>query len=112
MVDEQTCSISQYMDTSMRPDDWQNQFHTFITQETAGNIAKWVTRHCVYFKNHQTLLVTLRTRNQPRGESCVFVEVVHLFLLVGRCVKQTSDSHFGGDIENLKQNRGTNLLFF
>ena len=45
--------------------------------ETWRSIADWVC-----FKT-QTLLAILRTQNQPQEESCVFLEVEHLFLSVG-----------------------------
>ena len=67
-------------------DDKRGWFLTFITQTISDNIVMWETRHCtldwVYFKT-QTLLVILRTQNQPLVESCVFLEVEHLFQTVG-----------------------------
>ena len=52
----------------------------------SDNIVMWENRHSsadwVCFKT-QTLLVILRTRNQPQEESCIFLEVEHLFLSVG-----------------------------
>ena len=63
-------------------DDWQDWFHTFITQMTTDNSVTWVTRRSIVDWVHsktQILLATLRTRSQPRGESYVFLEVKHLF---------------------------------
>ena len=67
-------------------DDWQDWFHTFITQMNSGNIVMWVTRlsmvRWVYSKT-QTLLAILGTRNQPLGESYVSLEAEHLSPPVG-----------------------------
>ena len=50
------------------------------------NIVMWATQlsivDWVYFKT-QTLLATLKTQNQPLGETCVSSEVEHLFPSVG-----------------------------
>ena len=46
-------------------------------RETRHSIADWVR-----FKT-QTLLVILRTQNQPQEASCVFSEVEHLFQSAG-----------------------------
>ena len=53
---------------------------------SSDNIVMWETRHSivdsVYHKT-QTLLATLRTRNQPREESYVSSEAEHLSPSVG-----------------------------
>ena len=45
--------------------------------ETRHSIAEWV------YSKTQTLLATLKTRNQRQEESCVFSVVEHLFQSVG-----------------------------
>ena len=62
-------------------DVWQCWFRTFTTQVTTDNIVMWVTRLSIVdwvdFKT-LTLLETLRTQNQLRGESDVSSEAEHL----------------------------------
>ena len=45
----------------------------FVMWETRLSIVDWV------YSKTQTLLATLKTLNQPRGESYVLSEVEHLF---------------------------------
>ena len=70
-------------------DDWHAWCPTFITQVTTGNIVMWVTRlnivDWVYSKT-QTLLEILKNQNQHQAEFCAFLEVKHLYPLVG-CVR-------------------------
>ena len=77
-------------------DDWQDWFLTLITQMISDSIVMWETRHSIVdlvcFKI-QTLLVILRTQNQPREESCVFLEVETFVPVSWMCKKQTSVSH-------------------
>ena len=62
-------------------DDWQDRFHTFITQRNSHKTVMWATLlsivDWVYFKT-QTLLATLRTQHLPLEESCVYSEAEHL----------------------------------
>ena len=63
-------------------DDQQYWFHAFITQVNWSNIVMWETQHnnadLACFKT-QTLRATLRTLNQPRGESYENSHVEHSF---------------------------------
>ena len=55
MVCQQTCNSSTKMDSRLATDDWQDWFHTFITEATTCNIVMWVARisivDWVYSKN-------------------------------------------------------------
>ena len=70
-------------------DNMKDWFLTFITQTNSDNIVMWETRPSivdwVYFKI-QTLLATLRTRNQPQEVSCVvFLQekvVIHYSIII------------------------------
>ena len=67
-------------------DDWQEWFHTFTTQVTTDNVVMWVTRLSIVDwvrSKTQTLLATLKIRNQPREESYVSLEAEHLCPSVG-----------------------------
>ena len=83
--------------------DFSRSSHTI-----SDNIVMWESRHSiadwVCFKT-QTLLVILRTRNQPQEESCILLEVEHLFLVSWMCKKQTAVSHSSteSDIISLQQ---------
>ena len=70
-------------------------FLEFITQITVDNIVMWVIRQTIvdwYCCKTQTLLETLKIRNQPRREFCVSSEVEHSFPYVWMCKKQTNFS--------------------
>ena len=56
--------------------------------ETRHSIADWV------YSKTQTLLATLKARNQPQGESCVFFA-----RRTWMCKKQTSVSHISTESE-------------
>ena len=66
------------------------------------------TADCVYSKN-QILLVTLKIRNQLQEESYVFLEVEHLFQLVGCAKKQTSVCHRSAESETISLDAGLRM---
>ena len=66
--------------------DWQDCFHTFITQMNSDNIAMRVTPLSIVdlvCSKTKILLATLRTRNQHRKESHLSSEAEHLSPSVG-----------------------------
>ena len=76
MVCQQACKSSYKMDSGLRQTIRQDSLSYIHTKLTSGHIVMWVTRlsivDWVYFKT-QTLLATLRTRNQPQaGVLCIF----------------------------------------
>ena len=92
-LDEQTfCGLSVNLQEQsqnglrLTTDVWQDWFRTFITQMTTDDIVMRVTQHSIadlVYSKTQTLLATLRTRDQPQVVFCEFWEVGLLSQLVG-----------------------------
>ena len=83
--------------------DFLHSSHTI-----SNNLVMWETRHSIVnwvcFKI-QILLVILRTQLQPQDESCVLLELKHLFPSVG-CKKQTAVSHSSTESEMISLDDG------
>ena len=75
-------------------DDLKNQFHTNITQETTVNVVMWEMPHnivdWVFAKTQAGDLEV--SKSTSAGIFYVFLEVVHLFLLVG-CARSRRVCH-------------------
>ena len=85
---------------------------TSITQTISHNIVMWETRHTIVdwvcFKI-LTLLVILRTQNQPQEVSCVFLEVEHLFQSVGCARNRPLSSHSSTESEIISLDAGLRM---
>ena len=96
VVCQQTCKSSHKMDSGTRQTTSKIDFIHSSHKWQPTILSMWVTQQTtvdwVYFKT-RTLLATVRTRNQLRGESYVTSEAEHLSPSVGCARKQTSPSH-------------------
>ena len=74
-----------------------------VMRETRHSIVDWV------YSKTQTLRATLKTQNQPQGESCVFSEVEHLFPVSWMCKKQNAVSHSSTESEVISLDAGLRM---
>ena len=105
MVCQQTGSCCYKMDSSMR----QTFSKTYFMHSSYTRLPTTLSRRATQHTKTQTLLVTLRTRNQHQGEPHAHPEVEHSSLWMGCVRNKTSVSHSSSESEIVSLDAGLRM---
>ena len=111
MVGQQACKSSHKMDSGMRQTIDKTDFSHSLQIRFRQRCHVGITaQHCgLVCSKSQTLLVTLRTGNQPQEVSCDFLEVTTFSPISWICKKQASVSHSSTESEIISLDAGLRM---